>query len=432
MRKAYTILIADYVPLANRGEEAILRGLEDLLGGSYTVRLGIFDNVVQPTTQGNVTVFPWSWLFRAQGNRALRGRRRYLHDFFLTLQMRCGYYGRLGHLIYPGRRAMTPLSDFFAQADLILVGHDGVFCTESCGVIHLAKRRGKRVGILGASAQLVPKTRWYKGWLYRRALRESDFVVFREQHARASLGVVAACQEKLQVAPDPAFAMRPAAAEAAQDILAEYPAYRTACQEGRPVVAVTVLEKGRVYARFRPDLSGGAKQRAHADYLADLLNDLVRQTDALIVFLPHAVEADASDVRAAERVVSCLAQDEQHTLILDRDLDARLLKAIIRECHFLVGERTHSLIAAVSTGTPFVGLTNTEDTRTHGIIGHMMQCSRQLVNMDCDSVAVAQRRLSETWSQRRRLSDRLVQMMPGIEAELQVTAHVARGVNIVY
>lgn len=432
MRKTYTILIADYVPLANRGEEAILRGIEDLLGDRYAVRLGVFDNVVQPTTQGNVTVFPWPWLFRAQGNVALRGTRRLVHDLVLTLQMRVGYYGRLWNLIRPCGRAMTPLRDFIAQTDLVLVGHDGVFCSESCGVIHLAQRMGKRVGILGASATLVPKTRWYKGWLYRRALRESDFVVFREDHARASLRTVATCPEKLRLAPDPAFAMQPAEARAARDLLAAYPVYETARREGRPLVAVTVLEKGRVYAQFRPELRGAVKRQAHAQYLADLLRELIHATDALVLFLPHAVEADASDVQAAKRVVSCLLPNERNALILDRDMDARLLKATIRECHFLVGERTHSLIAAMSLGIPFVGLTNTQDTRTHGIIGRMMQCPDQLVNMDQDSAATAMRKVWANWSQRDRLIDHLKQMMPKVEAELQVSAHLARGVHAVY
>ncbi len=432
MQNTYTILIADYVPLANRGEEAILRGIEDLLGDRYAVRLGVFDNVVQPTTQGNVTVFPWRWLFRAQGNRTLRGRRRLVHDLVLTLQMRAGYYGRLWNLTRPCARAMAPLRDFFVRTDLVLVGHDGVFCSESCGVIHLAQRSGKRVGLLGTSATLVPKVRWYKGWLYRRALRESDFVVFREDHARTSLRCVATCPEKLRLAPDPAFAMQPAEVGVARELLAAYPAYSTACREGRPVVAVTVLEQGRVFAQFRPELQGTAKRQAHAQYIADVLRELIRATDALVLFLPHAVEVDASDVQAANRVVSCLSPHERNALVLDRELDARLLKAMIRECHFLVGERTHSLIAAMSLGIPFVGLTNTQDTRTHGIVGQMMQCSDQLINIDQDSVATATRRVWANWSQRDRLRDHLMGMMPRVEAELKVASHLARGVQAVY
>ena len=47
--------------------------------------------------------------------------------------------------------------------------------------------------------------------------------------------------------------------------------------------------------------------------------------------------------------------------------------------------------AASDLGIPFVGLTNAQDTRTHGIVGQMMQCSDQLIDIDQDSVATATR-----------------------------------------
>jgi polysaccharide pyruvyl transferase WcaK-like protein len=69
-------------------------------------------------------------------------------------------------------------------------------------------------------------------------------------------------------------------------------------------------------------------------------------------------------------------------LILEQDCGARLLKSLIRECDFLVGERTHSLIGSVSVGTPFAAITNRCDTRTHGIIGAMCQCEDQIIDID--------------------------------------------------
>ena len=200
---------------------------------------------------------------------------------------------------------------------------------------------------------------------------------------------------KLIVGPDPAFAMRPADPEDARKMLDPYDGYRRAREQDRPVVAVTVLEKGRVYAGFRPDLNGREKQRAHARYLAGVLDALVQQQRAFVLFLPHSIEEAGNDVVAAGHVAEQMRSGPDDVLILERDCDARTLKGIIAQCDFLVGQRTHSLIAGVSVGTPFVALTNRKDTRTHGIIGDMCRCEDRIVDMDVTSAEEASQKVLE-------------------------------------
>jgi polysaccharide pyruvyl transferase WcaK-like protein len=423
------ILVADYVPLANKGEEAIIRGIEDLLGQGRSVHLGIFGEVEHPQTNGNVTVFPWNWIFQAQGNRSLKGKHRLLHDIMLSFQMCLGKHGSVSRLPANTSRDIQPLADFFQVADLVLVGHDGVFCTESCAVIHVAKSAGKRVGIFGASATLVPKARWYKGWLYRRALTESDFCFVREHYAQESLAAVAADPATVQLAPDPAFAMLPSPLDEVERLLIPYEPIHMARQKGRPVIAATVLEAGRVYAGFRPDLKGEKKRSAHATYLAQLFKALVEETHGLILFLPHSIEKSGNDVQAAQRVVSMMSNAKDHTLILDRDLEARELKGIIQTCDFLVGQRTHSLIGSVSTATPFMGLTNQADTRTHGIIGAMCACETQLIDMDIVSAKAAGQLAIGQYSKRDEFRTYLQVMRDKLTEELQAAASQIWGVR---
>lgn len=384
MDNAVHILVADYVPLSNKGEEAIVRGIEDMLSGGRTVALGLFDNVADVVQRGNITVFPREWLLRFEGRSGLSARTRVLLQVMIAMQLRLGLYGRLQNVTPAGDKRCRALQEFFRRADYVLVGHDGVFGVESCGIIHLAKQHGKRTGILGASTG-INGGRLYKTWLYRRTLEESDFCVFREHYSRESMKAVCRDPGKLIVGPDPAFAMRPAEPEDARKILDTYDRYRCAIEQNRPVVAVTVLEKGRVYAGFRPDLNGREKQRAHARYLAGILDALVRQQRAFVLFLPHSIEEVGNDVIAAGHVAEQMRSGPDDMLILERDCDARTLKGIIAHCDFLVGQRTHSLIAGVSVGTPFVALTNRKDTRTHGIIGDMCRCEDRIVDMDVTS-----------------------------------------------
>ncbi len=425
MDETLHILIADYVPIANKGEEAIVRGIEDMLSDGRPVVLGLFDNVARVTQRGNITVFPRDWLFRFEGRSDLSASSRVLIQASMALQLRIGIYSRLKNLTATGCRACRPLRDFFERAEYVLVGHDGVFCVESCGIIHLAKQRGKRTGILGASAG-IGAGRLYKAWLYRRAVEESDFCVFRERTSCESMRQVSRRPDGLIVGPDPAFAMRPAEPDQGLAVLERYEGVSRARASGRAVIAATALEKGRVYAGFRPDLKGSDKQQAHARYLATVLDALVEKHDAFVLFLPHSVERDASDVVAAGHVAEQMHAKANRRAILEEDCSARVLKSIIGQCDLLVGQRTHSLIGSVSMGTPFVALTNRRDTRTHGIIGEMCRCEDQIVDMDVLDEQAAARKVLDLFESRDSVRLRLSQVQRDLDEQVSRVIHVVK------
>ena len=426
MADALHILIADYVPIANKGEEAIVRGVEDMLSGGRPVALGLFDNVETVTQRDNITLFPRQWLFRVEGNSRLSRRGRILMQAVIAAQLQLGIYGPLKNLTAGGTGQYPPLRAFFERAEYVLTGHDGVFGVESCGIIHLAKRHGKRSGILGASTGIA-SGRFYKAALYRRTMEESDFCVFRERHSRDSMAQVCRDPARLVVGPDPAFAMRPAEPQEACKVLESHELYRQARQDDRPVVAVTALEKGRVYAGFRPDLQGQAKQQVHAKYLAAILDPLVERHRAFLLFLPHSLEQAGSDVVAARHAVEQMKSRPDDALILEQDCGPRLLKSIIRECDFLVGERTHSLIGGVSVGTPFVAMTNRQDTRTHGIVGEMCRCEDYIVDMDATSEEDASTKVLEVFNGRASMRQSLEQIRGDLARQIEAIARLVKG-----
>ncbi len=411
------ILIADYVPIANKGEEAIVRGIEEMLSNGRPVALGLFGDVADVTKQDNITIFPRDWVFRFEGNSGLSGYKRILTQAIIAMQLRLGIYSKLKNLTPSGDQRCKALQDFFEKADYVLVGHDGVFCVESCGIIHLAKKHGKRTGILGASTG-IGSGRFYKAGLYRDALAASDFCFFRERFSCESIRQISRQPERLLVAPDPAFAMSAANSDQAAHLLECHEGYRAARAAGRPVVAVTVLEKGRVYAGFRPDLEGQTKREAHARYVAAILDALVHEHGAFIVFLPHSIEENGSDIVAAKHVTEQMTSGSDNYMILEEDCGARLLKGIIRECDFLIGERTHSLIGSVSVATPFMALTNRQDTRTHGIIGEMCRCKHQIVDMDVADSSVAARQATDLFASRASIRKTLQQVQQELSEQI--------------
>ena len=383
------------MPVANKGEEAIVRGIEDMLSDDRPVRIGLFDDVEEVTYRDTLTIFPRKWVFRYEGKLRLSKWQNHLFDALVCVQMRFGNYSKLQHLVSSSDQKYHLLQDFFNRADYVLVGHDSVFCAESCGVIHLAMKAGKCTGILGSSTGIGVKERVYKGWLYRRALQESRFCVFRERYTLRNIEQVCLTPAKLIAAPDPAFAMRPAEPLAVRKVLERYERYQRAKGLGKNVVGATVLEKGEVFAGFRPELIGTEKRKAHAKYLAVIFDSLIKERNAFVVFLPHSIEKGCSDITAAKHVAEEMTSEPGNYIVIDEDLPARLLKGIIRECDFLVGERTHSLIGSISVNTPFLALTNRRDLRTHGIIGDMCQLEDQIADIDVlDEQQIRQKALS--------------------------------------
>jgi polysaccharide pyruvyl transferase WcaK-like protein len=340
--------------------------------------------------------------------------------------MRIGIYSRLNRLVSSSNPKYKPLQDFFSRADYVVVGHNGVFCAESCGVIHLARKAGKCTGILGSGSGIGRMGKIYKGWLYRRALDESDFCTFREHYTLRSMRHIYHTPDKLILAPDPAFAMRPAEPEAAHRVLERYETYQRARQSRRKVVGVTVLEKEQAYAAFMPELKGIAKSQAHINYLANIFDTLIKEQNAFVIFLPHSIEKHCNDIIAVKHTVEAMSCSPGDYMIIDQDCGARLLKSIIGACDFLIGERAHSIIGSVGMAIPFVAMTNRADLRMHGIIGDMCQCQEQIIDMDVLDEEASRQKVLALFDERESIKKSLVEIRRKLLGQLDAVSRIIK------
>ena len=207
--------MADYVPIANKGEEAIVRGVEDMLSDGRPVALGLFDNVPQVTQRENITLFPRDWLFRFEGNSALSGRGRILMQARIALELRLGSPGPFAKPHCPPgqnwRISSTARStcwwDTMASSAWNRAGSFTSPRSTASEPGFSAPARGSEA--VGCTRPGCTAGRW----------QESDFCIFREKHSCENMKQVCRDPGKLRVGPDPAFAMRPAPPEAAREIL---------------------------------------------------------------------------------------------------------------------------------------------------------------------------------------------------------------------
>jgi len=424
-----TIFVPDCVPLCNKGEEAIIRGIEDMLGAGHPcVEVAVFDNVKETTRLGNITAFPDEWVYPMYSRKhGLFGSRvRWAWDLGKRMAGMSGTMGRIATSKDPLHREMV---EVFRRADYVPVGHDGVFDLWSCALIHVARKRGKRTGILGAGVVGLG-SRLFQ-YLYRKAVEESDFCTLRERNAYEYMKSIGCEPTKMRLEPDPAFAMQPAPAEQVRAFLDGQEWYARARNRAKILVAVTVAHKEIILQRPFAEAAGPAEQgRLHTNYLAEVLDRVLAERDVFLVFLPHSIEpGPRNDLRAAQDVAAAMKSPPESRHVMTDDLRARAFKGIIADSDFLIGQRAHSLIGAASVTTPYVALTATNDLRTHDILGEMCGCEKQMVDMDLHTPEEAARKIVGALDERDGIHAHLQEKMVELNARLRGVAAWVSGAS---
>lgn len=87
-----------------------------------------------------------------------------------------------------------------------------------------------------------------------------------------------------------------------------------------------------------------------------LVNHIIKNTEMNIVLIPHVYHTNADDISVLLPIYESFKNTGRIILFDDKKLTCRQLKGYISRCRFFVGARTHSIIAAYSTGVPAIAL----------------------------------------------------------------------------
>ncbi|MBQ9761478.1 MAG: polysaccharide pyruvyl transferase family protein [Oscillospiraceae bacterium] len=89
----------------------------------------------------------------------------------------------------------------------------------------------------------------------------------------------------------------------------------------------------------------------------NLIRYILEETDFGVCFIPHVFSYEKADQDI--EVLDCMYEkymDEPRIGFLRNDLSCTQIKYVISRCRFFIGARTHSMIAAYSTGVPALAL----------------------------------------------------------------------------
>lgn len=418
------ILIPELVPLVNKGEEAIVRGIADVLFPEGGCELHLFDDVEDYCFREGIHVYPVRWFISPWLNRefglgmswekardsACSAFRNALHRLWPEWVMsHCRPLARTSSLLLRTRQggnreslaAQGAAICRLLEIDYIVAGHDGALDERVCHVIDVFLKLGKRFGVFGVELPTCFKSEEIVAVL-RQTLANSEFF-FARTAASAEVARRHFPKVGAEVLPDPAFGMRMATDPEVDSVIRASGIKRLF---ERPVVMCTTCEPAPISRYcFEETSSPQRKLQAHRQLLADLVLHVVQRYDTNVLFLPHAIgPGKALDDRVvALDVLRRAGLPESRGMVLQADLPARQLKGLIGRAEFLIAERVHSVIGAVGASTPFICLGSSTDRRIAGIVGDMIGAEDVVYHLNRPSHATLLDHFDRAWATREHL-----------------------------
>ncbi len=384
MKKPIHILCPEYVPLENKGEEAIIQGtIDSIFGDNTMVEYHLLDsNIHEYQFRGGFHMHPAGIFFSDWRSREF-GYDGTLKSVYSSL---CSLVRNGLNLLVPfwiksphfqakiaaqeiinnktPRKKYEESIALLKKVDYIIAGHNGGLDEYVCHICCEFHKLGMRYAVFGSSMKPKVKGRHLLE-VYRRCFENSDY-----NYVRNPLGYSWAIQnfpdQQFYLGPDPAFHMRPNPENETTELLSEL---ELTSFLSTPTILFTTAEPAPI-ARFSFD-GASDKIDAHRKFLSSVLQEIVSNTNLNVLFLPHTIgPSKRMDDRAiaADVIKRANLEYNPRVKLLTNDLNARQLKGIIRSGHFLIAERVHSIIGSVGVSTPFLCLASEHDTRVTGII----------------------------------------------------------------
>lgn len=194
-------------------------------------------------------------------------------------------------------------------------------------IIRLAQWLGKPVFIYSQGIGPVHRP-FFFGWI-RAAFQRCSFVTVRDEESKALLASMGISASDVEVVPDPVMGL-PMRGQPTQ----------TSGAEAKTVIGVSV--------RFWNE------DRSELEAVAQALQTVLEQTDAVVRFLPFH---HPSDEEASLYVMERMGEIYKERLTLAHKIThPQDMLAEVASCRVLLGMRLHSLIYAASQFVPVVGL----------------------------------------------------------------------------
>lgn len=242
----------------------------------------------------------------------------------------------------------------YCKSDIIIVGLNGTFTTMyglggfaiNFYSIALAKILRKPVVIYAASIEPFKNKLWEI--LGRYIINKVDLITLREGGSYKYLQKIGVTKPPMHVTTDLAFLLDSASPDRVEEIMS----IEDINKNNEPLIGMTVSH-GASHWAF-PELTNPEERYArYIDVMAKVVDYLVDNLSAMIVFIPHSI-APYSEDKVVGKDIYNKVNNKHKVKVITNDYTSAEIKGIIGQCDLVVGARTHSVIIATSMCIPSI------------------------------------------------------------------------------
>lgn len=392
-------ILAGNGPYTNRGCEAIVRGTTKILREHFKDPRFLCVTHIQSEEQ-----------FRRQCLEETDPTITHLHSHRLSKRKALRNFWKPGTWLYAFRSRFDPaalkyqvyremLPHLDDAAAVLSVGGDNYSLDYGVprlftGLDDIVLEKKKPLAIWGASVGPFDSMPDYERYMSRH-LQEAPGIFARESVTLDYLKSIGVTENVYPVA-DPAFLMDPVKPEGIEDVL--------------PLDEEAIgLNLSPLMAKY---VSGG-DINAWTTLAASVIESVAKKTGMPVYLIPHVTNPTSNDHEFMQRALSLITDSNGNITLISPEYNAAETKWIISRMALFAGARTHSTIAALSSGIPTLSFAYSIKAQgiNRDLFGHTDYC---LEPADLDAEGVAGRitsMLGDSAAIRKELAGRI----PGVQ-----------------
>ena len=216
---------------------------------------------------------------------------------------------------------------------------------------HLSKKP-----VIFASQSIGPFNTGLTRTFARSLLNRSKLVMVREDITRKYLKKIGVKENLVRFFPDTAFLLEPADDKRVKKIFSNEGLRINFKKKMQPIIGISVNPSIAQFAKV-PE-----KLEFYLDTMAKLVDFLINDLNAVVVFVPNVTLVEGFDTRSLGNLIRERTEHKDRVISINGDYTAEELKGIIKQCDLFVGSLMHTIIASISMNIPSVAIAYSHKT----------------------------------------------------------------------
>ncbi len=425
------ICIPESIPSLNKGEMAIFEGIKEALTNFHNPEISLYcawpeiDSArfgADIKTVGGVDLYQMADYYNENPPTSFRWSvyiKRWGKLVIYTLLSRLSK--RLAAFLIKDELLAT-----YVNADLLMVGHDGCLNVELFWFVITANILKIPIAIYGVGTEGKPVRikRFYYRFMLRYAFLHTIFNSVRESGSVEYLLANNIPRDRFFLFPDPAILMKPSPEKEITALLARE---KIPDEKDQPLFGLITVRGGVIAERsFTAEKDPLKKHELRVSFWKNLVEFLILNTNAHFLFIPHCIGPSLrnDDRVTAGEITERLSNLKNRFTFITNEYSAPVLKGLMGRCDFIVGERTHGLLGALSFPTPCIALTVKEDRRMHNVVNEMF--GRTTLNLNEPDINDIQTRIVSEWNNRASIREEMLIKKQEAVSQAQSAARILR------